>query len=64
MKFLKLDKLFNSLMMSTCFFKQDLTGAIVSYSINVKLVLSGMGGELDIDLPFKLFHARPSIQTA
>jgi len=43
---------------------QDLTGAIVSYSINVKLVLSGMGGELDIDLPFKLFHARPSIQTA
>ena len=40
---------------------QDLTGAIVSYSINVKLILSGMGGELEVDLPFKLFHPRPSI---
>jgi len=37
----------------------DLLGVIISYSINVKLVLSGMGGELEVDVPFKLLHPRP-----
>ena len=37
----------------------DLLGVIVSYSVKVKLVLSGMGGELEVDLPFKLVHPRP-----
>ena len=27
----------------------------------VKVVLSGMGGELETDVPFKLFHPRPAI---
>jgi len=38
----------------------DLLGVIVSYSIKVKLILSGMGGELETDLPFKLVHPRPN----
>jgi len=38
----------------------DLLGVIVSYSVKVKIVLSGMGGELDVDLPFKLLHPRAS----
>ena len=37
----------------------DLLGVIVSYSVNVKLILSSMGGELEVDLPFKLVHPRP-----
>jgi len=37
----------------------DLLGVIVSYSIKVKLMLGGMGGELETDLPFKLVHPRP-----
>ena len=37
----------------------DLLGVIVSYSIKVTLVLSGMGGELVVDVPFKLVHPRP-----
>jgi arrestin-2 len=37
----------------------DLLGVVVSYSVKVKLVLSGMGGELETDLPFKLVHPRP-----
>lgn len=37
----------------------DLLGVIVSYSIKVKLILSGMGGELETDLPFKMVHPRP-----
>lgn len=37
----------------------DLLGVIVSYSIKVKLILGGMGGELETDLPFKLVHPKP-----
>ena len=37
----------------------DLLGVIVSYSAKVKIILSGMGGELEVDLPFKLVHPRP-----
>jgi len=37
----------------------DLLGVIVSYSIKVKLMLGGMGGELETDLPFKLVHPHP-----
>ena len=37
----------------------DLLGVIVSYSVKVTLVLSGMGGELCVDVPFKLVHPRP-----
>merc|ERR1712098_46325 len=37
----------------------DLLGVVVSYSVKVKLMLSGMGGELETDLPFKLVHPRP-----
>jgi len=37
----------------------DLLGVVVSYSIKVKVLLSGMGGELEVDLPFKLVHPRP-----
>ncbi|XP_040580851.1 arrestin homolog [Lepeophtheirus salmonis] len=42
----------------------DLLGVIVSYSIKVKLVLSGMGGELEVDVPFKLLHPRPESEEA
>ena len=38
----------------------DLLGVVVSYSVKIKLVLSGMGGELETDLPFKLVHPSPS----
>merc|ERR1712203_1249784 len=34
-------------------------GVIFSYSIKVKLMLGGMGGELETDLPFKLCHPHP-----
>jgi len=37
----------------------DLLGVVVSYSVKVRLVLSGMGGELETDLPFKLVHPKP-----
>jgi len=37
----------------------DLLGVVVSYSVKVKLMLSGMGGELETDLPFKLVHPKP-----
>jgi len=37
----------------------DLLGVIISYSIRATLVLSGMGGELVVDLPFKLVHPKP-----
>ena len=37
----------------------DLLGVIVSYSVKVTLLLSGMGGELVVDLPFKLNHPKP-----
>jgi len=37
----------------------DLLGVIVSYSVKVKLILTGMGGDLEVDLPFKLVHPRP-----
>lgn len=37
----------------------DLLGVIVSYSVKVKVLLGGMGGELETDLPFKLVHPRP-----
>ena len=37
----------------------DLLGVIISYSINVKLILTGMGGELEVDVPFKLVHPKP-----
>ena len=40
----------------------DLLGVIVSYSIKVKIILSGMGGELEVDLPFKLMAPRPGEQ--
>ena len=36
---------------------------IISYSIRATLVLSGMGGELVVDLPFKLVHPKPGKQT-
>ena len=39
----------------------DLLGVIVSYSVKVTLVLSGMGGELVVDLPFKLNHPKPGM---
>ena len=39
----------------------DLLGVIVSYSVKVTLLLSGMGGELVVDLPFKLNHPKPGI---
>ena len=43
----------------------DLLGVIISYSIRATLVLSGMGGELVVDLPFKLVHPKPgNITTA
>lgn len=37
----------------------DLLGVIVSYSVKVKIILGGMGGDLEVDLPFKLVHPRP-----
>jgi len=37
----------------------DLLGVIVSYSIKIKVILGGMGGELETDLPFKLVHPKP-----
>ena len=37
----------------------DLLGVIVSYSVRVKIALSGMGGDLEVDIPFKLVHPRP-----
>jgi len=37
----------------------DLLGVIVSYSIKVKIILGGMGGELETDVPFKLVHPKP-----
>ena len=37
----------------------DLLGVIVSYSVKVKIILTGMGGDLEVDLPFKLVHPRP-----
>jgi len=40
----------------------DLLGLIVSYTIKVKVVIGGMGGELETDLPFKLVHPRPNSQ--
>ena len=40
--------------------QHDLLGVVVSYSVKIKLILSGMGGELETDLPFKLVHPRPS----
>lgn len=42
----------------------DLLGVIVSYSVKVTLVLSGMGGELVVDLPFKLNHPKPDSEEA
>ena len=42
----------------------DLLGVIVSYSVKVTLILSGMGGELVVDLPFKLNHPRPDSEEA
>lgn len=41
--------------------QNDLLGIVISYSIKVKLVLGGMGGELETDLPFKLVHPRPGL---
>ena len=41
--------------------QNDLLGVVVSYSVKVKLILSGMGGELETDVPFKLVHPRPSM---
>merc|ERR1711936_426586 len=38
----------------------DLLGVVVSYSVKIKLILSGMGGELETDLPFKLVHPCPN----
>ena len=40
----------------------DLLGVIVSYSVKVSLDISGMGGELVLDLPFKLVHPKPGIK--
>jgi len=37
----------------------DLLGVVVSYSVKVRVQLSGMGGELETDIPFKLVHPRP-----
>jgi len=37
----------------------DLLGVVVSYIVKVRVVLNGMGGELETDLPFKLVHPRP-----
>jgi hypothetical protein len=37
----------------------DLLGIVVSYSVKVTLRLSGMGGKLEVDLPFKLNHPKP-----
>eukprot|EP00088_Acartia_fossae_P007548 TRINITY_DN13551_c0_g1_i2.p1 TRINITY_DN13551_c0_g1~~TRINITY_DN13551_c0_g1_i2.p1 ORF type:complete len:400 (-),score=83.22 TRINITY_DN13551_c0_g1_i2:621-1820(-) len=45
--------------MSTTGNNNDLLGVIVSYSIKVKVILGGMGGELETDLPFKLVHPKP-----
>merc|ERR1719447_2474442 len=42
----------------------DLLGLIVSYTIKVKVVIGGMGGELETDLPFKLVHPRPNSDAA
>jgi len=42
----------------------DLLGVVVSYSVKIKLQLSGMGGELETDLPFKLVHPRPNSDAA
>lgn len=42
----------------------DLLGVIVSYSVKVTLILSGMGGELVVDLPFKLNHPKPDSEEA
>lgn len=42
----------------------DLLGVIVSYSVKVKIILSGMGGDLEVDLPFKLVHPRPASEEA
>lgn len=42
----------------------DLLGVIVSYSVKVTLRLSGMGGELEVDLPFKLNHPKPESEEA
>ena len=37
----------------------DLLGIVVSYSVKVTLRLTGMGGKLEVDLPFKLNHPKP-----
>lgn len=42
----------------------DLLGVIVSYSVKVSLDISGMGGELVLDLPFKLVHPKPDSEEA
>ncbi|TRY76389.1 hypothetical protein TCAL_02711 [Tigriopus californicus] len=42
----------------------DLLGVIVSYSVKVKIILSGMGGDLEVDLPFKLTMPRPDSEEA
>jgi len=44
--------------------QNDLLGVVVSYSVKIKLILSGMGGELETDLPFKLVHPRPNSDAA
>ena len=38
----------------------DLFGIVVSYTIRVTMKFSGLARKLDLDIPFKLNHPKPS----
>ena len=38
----------------------DLLGVVVSYTVRVKLKFSGFARKLEVEIPFKLNHPKPS----
>ena len=38
----------------------DLLGVVVSYTVRVKLKFSGFARKLEVEIPFKLSHPKPS----
>lgn len=38
---------------------ENLIGVLVSYSVRVKVHMTAFGGELAVDVPFKLLHPKP-----
>lgn len=54
----------SSTMMSATTALSDILGIIVSYSLRVKLNCGSLGGDLSIDLPFKLMHGDSSTTKA